>query len=79
MKIPLMKEGEITSTTVEDPITPTTTVKRMSPNGPNESINQPHLEGDISSTKVKKATKRGKNNKRIIIGQQPLINTIPKP
>lgn len=60
INFPMLKYGEITSTAVEDPTTPHTTMKRIEPDGASEPTLQPHLKGDLSSTKVKKEANRGK-------------------
>ncbi|KAL5064194.1 hypothetical protein RYX36_025931 [Vicia faba] len=54
------QEGEITSAQFPNPATPTTNVKRMSPDASTESSKIPMVGGDLSSTKLKKVVKRGK-------------------
>ncbi|CAI8595229.1 unnamed protein product [Vicia faba] len=55
-----LQEGEITSPHVPDPTTPKDNVKRMSPDSFINSYVNHIIEGDLSSTKLKKVTKQGK-------------------
>ncbi|CAI8593174.1 unnamed protein product [Vicia faba] len=56
------KEGEITSPHNPDPATPKVNVKKMSPDHPIDYSVNHIIEGDLSSTKVKKVTKREKKS-----------------
>ncbi|KAL5062469.1 hypothetical protein RYX36_024206, partial [Vicia faba] len=54
------QDGEISSANIVDPGTLTPNVKRMSPDDKTDSLGKTVGEGDLSSTKVKKVSKRGK-------------------